>query len=115
MSRIILEKIAQLESMASYPKNLYYKGNISLLKRPKVSIVGSRKPIPYTKQYTYTLAQELSKRGVCIVSGGAMGVDAIAHEGAGADNTIAILVIYKNKLNSTIINLTGNRYVSNYR
>ena len=77
--------------MASYPKNIYYKGNISLLKRPKVSIVGSRKPSPYTKQYTYTLAQALSKRGVCIVSGGAMGVDAIAHEGAGADNTIAVL------------------------
>lgn len=91
MSQIILEKISELESMNSYPKNLYYKGNCSLLKRPKVSIVGSRKPSAYTKQYTYSLAQALSKRGVCIVSGGAMGVDAIAHEGAGADNTIAVL------------------------
>ncbi len=91
MSQIILENISELGSMASYPKNIYYKGNISLLKRPKVSIVGSRKPSPYTKQYTYALAQALSKRGVCIVSGGAMGVDAIAHEGAGMDNTIAVL------------------------
>ncbi|MBN2721290.1 MAG: DNA-processing protein DprA [Campylobacterales bacterium] len=115
MPQIILEKISELESMASYPKNLYYKGKIVLLNRPKVSIVGSRTPSPYTKQYTYTLAQALSKRGVCIVSGGAMGVDTIAHEGAGVDNTIAVFVIYKNKLNSTIINLTGNKYVSNYR
>jgi len=91
MPQTISEKILELESMASYPKNIYYKGNISLLKRPKVSIVGSRMPTPYTKQYTYTLAQALSKRGVCIVSGGAMGVDAIAHEGAGTDNTIAVL------------------------
>lgn len=91
MPHMVLEKISELESMASYPKNIYYKGNTSLLKRPKVSIVGSRKPSPYTKQYTYTLAQALSKRGVCIVSGGAMGVDAIAHQGAGVDNTIAVL------------------------
>ncbi|MGW8169945.1 MAG: DNA-processing protein DprA [Sulfurovaceae bacterium] len=91
MSQIISEKISELESMASYPKNIYYKGNISLLKRLKVSIVGSRIPSAYTKQYTYSLAQALSKRGVCVVSGGAMGVDAIAHEGAGVDNTIAVL------------------------
>ncbi|RUM69264.1 MAG: DNA-processing protein DprA, partial [Sulfurovum sp.] len=30
-------------------------------------------------------------RGVCVVSGAAMGVDAVAHEGAGAENTIAVV------------------------
>ncbi|MCK4441166.1 MAG: DNA-processing protein DprA, partial [Sulfurovaceae bacterium] len=33
----------------------------------------------------------LANRGVCIVSGVAMGVDAIAHNGAGAENTIAVV------------------------
>ena len=37
------------------------------------------------------LAQALTKRGVCVVSGAAMGVDAIAHEGAGVENTIAVV------------------------
>jgi DNA processing protein len=37
------------------------------------------------------LAKALSLRGVCIVSGAAMGVDAIAHEGAGSANTIAVV------------------------
>jgi DNA processing protein len=39
---------------------------------------------------THNLALALSKRNVCVVSGGAMGVDAIAHEGA-FPNTIAVL------------------------
>jgi len=80
-----------LETMKKYPKELFYKGNLALLKRPKVSIVGTRRPSAYTRQFTYALAKALSKRGVCVVSGAAMGVDTIAHEGAGASNTIAVM------------------------
>lgn len=90
MYKILDEHIKELEALKKYPK-LYYKGNISLLNRVKVSIVGSRNPIPYTRECTYNLAKALSKRGVCIVSGGAIGVDAIAHEGAGVENTICVL------------------------
>ncbi len=85
------ENIPALENMKKYPKELYGIGNIELLKRPKVSIVGTRRPSSYTKHFTYILSQALSKRGVCLVSGAAMGVDAIAHHGAGFDNTIAIV------------------------
>lgn len=82
--------LKQLGTMNHLPKTLYYKGNLSLLERPKVSIVGSRKPITYTKTQTYVIAQALSHVGICIVSGGAMGVDAIAHQGAGVSNTIMV-------------------------
>jgi len=91
MSQNITENISALESMKKYPKALTYIGNLDLLKRPKVSIVGTRRPSRYTQQSTYTLARALAKRGVCVVSGAAMGVDAIAHEGAGAANTIAVV------------------------
>ena len=64
---------------------------ISLLQCPKVSIVETRVPSNYTRDYTYMLANALAKRGVCIVSGAAMGVDGIAHEGAGFENTIAVV------------------------
>jgi DNA processing protein len=77
--------------MKKYPKELYSIGEIELLKRPKVSIVGTRRPSPYTMQFTRSLAKSLANRGVCIVSGGAMGVDAIAHTGAGAKNSIAVV------------------------
>jgi len=91
MSQNISEHISALESMKKYPNRLHYKGNIDLLKRPKVSIVGSRRLSSYTREYTYQLARALSSRGVCIVSGAAMGVDTVAHEGAGAENTIAVV------------------------
>lgn len=81
----------ELDAMKKYPEKLYYKGNLDLLARRKVSIIGSRKPNQYTQQMTHRLASELSRVGVCIVSGGAMGVDAIAHRGAGNDSTIAVL------------------------
>jgi len=87
----ILEHIKELEDMKKYPKELYAIGNQELLKRPKVSIVGTRRPSNYTKQYTYALAQALSKRGVAIVSGVAMGVDAIAHHASKPKNSIAVV------------------------
>jgi len=91
MSASIVENIPALESMKKYPKSLFFKGNLDLLQRPKVSIVGTRRPSNYTRQFTYTLANALAKRGVCVVSGAAMGVDTIAHSGAGEDNTIAVV------------------------
>jgi DNA processing protein len=91
MSAAVSHRIPELETMKKYPNPLFYRGRIDLLMRPMVSIVGTRKPSPYTRQFTYDLARALSRRGVCIVSGAAMGVDAIAHQGAGADNTIAVM------------------------
>jgi len=91
MSVPIEDEIVELYSMKKYPSKLFYKGNRDLLQRPKVSIVGTRRPSPYTREYTYTLAKALAKRGVCVVSGAAMGVDGIAHMGAGEENTIAVV------------------------
>ena len=87
----IEEHIVELERMKKYPKELYAIGDLELLKRPKVSIVGTRRPTGYTKEFTLNLAKALSNRGVCVVSGVAMGVDALAHTGAGYANTIAVV------------------------
>lgn len=91
MMHTIEHHLSALDAMKKYPEKLYYKGNLDLLDRRKVSIIGSRKPNQYAQQMTHRLASELSRVGVCIVSGGAMGVDAIAHRGAGSDSTIAVL------------------------
>ncbi|WP_255536081.1 DNA-processing protein DprA [Nitratiruptor sp. YY08-13] len=72
-------------------KQFHFQGNLTLLDRPKVSIVGTRRPNTYTKTVTLRLATALAKSGKVVVSGGAMGVDALAHRGAGAANTIAVL------------------------
>lgn len=84
-------KIDELSSMKKYPDELFYIGNTKLLKKKKISIVGTRRPNSYTKEFTYKLASKLSDAGICIVSGAAMGVDAIAHQGAKSNNTIAVV------------------------
>lgn len=83
--------IDELASMKKYPNELFYIGNIELLKKRKVSIVGTRRPTSYTKEFTYKLASKLSHAGICIISGAAMGVDALAHQGANSNNTIAVV------------------------
>ena len=83
--------IEELNSMKNYPSELYSSGNEELLKRVKVSIVGARKTSKYARELTHKLSSALAKVGVCVVSGGAMGVDAISHMGAGSSNTIAVL------------------------
>ena len=89
--KVVDFEIKELSLMSKIPKKLWYIGNSSLLFKKKVSIVGSRRPTNYTRDFTYKLSKELSKRGVVVVSGAAMGVDAIAHQGAGAKNTIAVM------------------------
>ena len=83
-------KIKELDSMKKYPEDIYYIGNLELLDRPKISIVGTRKPISYTKSFTHTLSSKLSNKNITIVSGVAMGVDAIAHK-ASINSTIAVV------------------------
>ena len=84
-------KIDELSSMKKYPNELFYIGNTNLLNKKKIAIVGTRRPNSYTKEFTYKLASKLSDANVCIVSGAAMGVDSIAHQGAKSNNTIAVV------------------------
>lgn len=83
--------IDELTSMKKYPEELFYIGNLELLKKRKVSIIGTRRPNSYSKEFTYKLASKLSNAGICIISGVAMGVDALAHQGAKSNNTIAVV------------------------
>ncbi|MBN2816252.1 MAG: DNA-protecting protein DprA [Campylobacterales bacterium] len=79
-----------LDAIKQYPKQLFYKGDISLVDKFKISIVGSRQPNQYARHKTQELVSKLTNVGVCIVSGGAIGIDAIAHKAAGASNTIMV-------------------------
>jgi DNA processing protein len=88
---VLKKKIPEFSFMKKYPKDIFYEGNLSLLSQTKISIVGSRKTLKYSRLLTYELASKLAKHNVCVVSGGAMGIDAIAHKGAGVSNTIAVL------------------------
>lgn len=49
---------------------------------PRVALVGSRRAAPEAAGFARRLARELSAAGAIVVSGGAYGIDAAAHEGA---------------------------------
>jgi DNA processing protein len=74
------------------PQLLFVKGDIDL-SRPLVTIVGTRNPDEYGMEVSKRLAFALAKAKVTVVSGGALGIDTCAHEGAleAQGKTIAIL------------------------
>ncbi|MGH7250125.1 MAG: DNA-processing protein DprA, partial [Minisyncoccia bacterium] len=73
-----------LRSIPAAPKQLYCIGTPlnELLKNPTVAIVGSRKITSYGQRVTADIASSLANRGIVIVSGLALGVDAAAHQAA---------------------------------
>ena len=64
------------------PCVLYCAGRTDVLEEPAVALVGSRRPTAYGRGVAGRLAGDLAGRGVVIVSGLAVGIDAAGHEGA---------------------------------
>ena len=71
---------SRLHDLYDPPGYLYMDGDIHLLKRPMVAIVGSRNASPAGLKNAHLFAQALSKAGALIVSGLARGVDSAAHQ-----------------------------------
>ena len=69
----------RLKSIKDYPKELYAIGDITILDKPCVSIVGSRDIDQYGIDQTKRFASFLAQKDICIVSGLAKGVDTVAH------------------------------------
>jgi DNA processing protein len=72
----------RLKEIYDPPPVLWVRGDVSLLSRPGIAIVGTRHPSPYGMQVAEMLARDLSARRVVIVSGMARGIDTCAHRGA---------------------------------
>lgn len=60
---------------------------------PCVAVVGTRRPDPEAVDFAFELGRALASAGVVVMSGGALGIDAAAHEGALAagGRTVAVL------------------------
>ena len=84
----------QLRNIVDYPIALYIKGEcISFDDTPLISVVGPRKISDFGKKAAFSIAKRLSKAGMIIVSGAALGADTFAHKGAlyAQGKTIAVL------------------------
>ena len=84
----------RLRAIHDPPVGLFLRGagELSLLDRPAVAIVGARACSAYGAEVATTLGRSLTEAGVLVISGMARGVDAAAHRGAlDAGTTVAVL------------------------
>jgi DNA processing protein len=111
----------RLKEIYDPPPVLWVRGDVSLLARPSIAVVGTRHPSPYGSGVAEMLARDLAARRLLIVSGMARGIDTCAHKGALAARmpTVAVWgtgidVIYpkENKKLAEDILSTGGAIVS---
>jgi DNA processing protein len=72
----------RLREIYDPPPVLWVRGDVGLLKRPSIAVVGTRHPSPYGSGVAEMLSRDLAARRLLIVSGMARGIDSCAHKGA---------------------------------
>ena len=82
-----------LAAIPDPPDELWVAGEVGILNATCVAIVGSRAASQYAMEIARSLASDLARCGLVVVSGMARGVDGAAHRGAleGGGQTIAVL------------------------
>ncbi len=84
---------ALLRPLPDRPPVLTVRGEVELLQRPAVAVVGARNASLNGKAFARSLAQELAGAGLVVVSGLARGIDTAAHDGALAAGGATVAVI----------------------
>jgi DNA processing protein len=72
----------RLKEIYDPPPVLWVRGDVRLLTRPSIAVVGTRHPSPYGSGMAELLSRDLAARRVLISSGMARGIDTCAHKGA---------------------------------
>ena len=82
-----------LRTIYAPPSVIYWRGTLPTEENPSIAFVGSRKANRYGETAIHTLVAPLVQQGWCIVSGGALGADSMAHEAAlqAQGKTVAVL------------------------
>ena len=111
----------RLKEIYDPPPVLWVRGDVKLLSRPAIAVVGTRHPTPYGAGIAEMLSRDLAARRLLIVSGMARGIDSCAHRGTLAARmpTVAVWgtgidVVYpkENKKLAEEILATGGAIVS---
>ncbi len=83
-----------LRNLPDMPAVLYIKGTLPHFDRnPAISVVGTRKPTPYGQTVCERIASVLAVAGMTVVSGGALGLDSVAHRAALEVDGITVAVL----------------------
>jgi len=84
---------ASLREIYDRPPYLFFKGDLIAADSRAVAIVGSRSATDYGRSMAARIAGDLSRHGVTVVSGMAIGIDSTAHRAAleAGGRTVAVL------------------------
>src|ERR1700691_1176926 len=82
----------RLREIFDPPPVLWALGDVRLLARAAIAIVGTRHPTPYGLGMAEVLARDLASRRLVVLSGMARGIDTAAHRGALAANGSTVAV-----------------------
>jgi DNA processing protein len=80
-----------LAELGDAPPLLIVKGELGLLERQAVGMVGARNASAAACRFARGLAHDLGREGLVVVSGLARGIDAAAHDGALETGTIGVV------------------------
>jgi DNA processing protein len=82
-----------LRQIPDPPTVLYAHGNIELLSKRSLAIVGSRAATAYGRRVAFSFSEKIARHDIIIVSGLALGIDSESHAGAlqAGGETIAVL------------------------
>jgi DNA processing protein len=82
---------APLAQIQTAPPALIVKGDLSLLEKPLISMVGARNASAVARRFARELSYKLGGEGYVVVSGLARSIDTAAHRGALESGTIAVI------------------------
>lgn len=80
-----------LAQIQTAPPVLIVRGDLSLLAKPLVAMVGARNASAAARRFARELSFKLGEEGYVVVSGLARGIDTAAHNGALDSGTIAVI------------------------
>ncbi|MBK8210973.1 MAG: DNA-protecting protein DprA [Rhodospirillales bacterium] len=82
---------ALLAEIEDAPASLTVIGDVGLLRRASIAVVGSRNASLNGRRLAYDIARDIGIGGLVVVSGMARGIDAEAHRGELPNGTVAVL------------------------
>ncbi|MFA5029706.1 MAG: DNA-processing protein DprA [Patescibacteria group bacterium] len=82
-----------LKEIYNPPALLFFRGSPEAINNFCLAVVGTRKYSPYGQQATEEIAGQLAREHLTIVSGLALGIDALAHEAALKNNGLTVAVL----------------------
>jgi DNA processing protein len=80
-----------LSELEDAPPLLIAKGNLALLDRPSVAMVGARNASAAACRFARGLAHDLGQQELLVVSGLARGIDSAAHDGSLETGTVGVI------------------------